>query len=72
MIYNGDSMNGVDKFFHCDECGEIMMPVPSGGVCPNGHGRIRPGITKEKLRDYRDKLREMNHKTTPIESKAAS
>lgn len=24
----------------CKECGELLMPVESGLVCPNGHGKL--------------------------------
>lgn len=30
----------------CDECGELYVVTPSGGVCPNGHGRVVLGVKK--------------------------
>lgn len=29
----------------CQECNGVMLPCPTGWVCPNGHGRIIPYTT---------------------------
>ena len=43
----------MDRFLVCPECGEVRMKVPSGAVCPNGHGRIMPGVTDSELKAAR-------------------
>lgn len=37
----------------CDECGEVRIKTPSGAVCPNGHGRVKPGVTTIELQEGR-------------------
>lgn len=32
----------------CAECGEKRMRTPTGAVCPNGHGRIHPYLSKRE------------------------
>ena len=39
------------EFIRCGECGKVLMPTHSGGVCPDGHGRIRPGVTRDVIRE---------------------
>lgn len=41
----------VDRF-HCDECKSLMMATPSGAVCPNNHGKLRPHVTEQDLIRY--------------------
>lgn len=36
VIKEGIGMS-TDK---CKKCGELLMPVESGLVCPNGHGKL--------------------------------
>ena len=31
----------------CKKCNSPMMPVPSGSVCPNGHGKIYPPMNQK-------------------------
>lgn len=33
----------------CDDCGEILMATASGGFCPNGHGKVIPGVTRDDI-----------------------
>lgn len=50
----------------CNECNALLVVVSSGGVCPNGHGRIVPGVTRRDIarvrrqitRDERDTSRD--------------
>src|SRR3990172_8309025 len=37
----------------CPECGEARIRVPSGFVCPNGHGRIYPAPARSSHRRRR-------------------
>lgn len=32
----------LDLTLKCDECGELLLRLDSGFVCPEGHGRILP------------------------------
>ena len=40
----------VDLRLLCSECGKLKIKTSSGACCPDGHGRITPGITAEELR----------------------
>ena len=33
----------------CQECGEIREKGPTGMVCPNGHGKILPPLTRGQV-----------------------
>ena len=38
------------KIMACRECGEFLMPLSgSAGVCPNGHGKVRLGLSRSRL-----------------------
>lgn len=34
----------------CKKCNSPLMPVSSGSVCPNGHGRIQPPMNRKVQR----------------------
>jgi hypothetical protein len=35
--------------YDCEECGKRRMNTPSGSVCPDGHGRLKPKIPRKEL-----------------------
>ena len=34
----------------CKKCNSPLMPVASGSVCPNGHGKIQPPMNRKVQR----------------------
>lgn len=37
----------------CPECDSVRIKTPSGAVCPKGHGKIQPGVTRDELHQAR-------------------
>jgi len=37
-------VNEMENLYRCKECNSLLMPTPSGSVCPEGHGRLMPRL----------------------------